>query len=614
MTTNYVAMARMGLYAFILAALAIALLTGVAAAQDAPVTPAQSETPDILGGREAEPGAWPWQVALVSSLEENAFNGQFCGGTLIDDEWVLTAAHCVDGTENSLIYVLVGGHYLSHGGTRVRAADIIQHADYDPTMLHNDVALIRLSTPVTYTPISLYQTVTGTTELDYMRATVIGWGAKNVIADWFYYYYEYPDALREVALPLVSREQCQRNTYYPVTDKMICAGYETLTKGACYGDSGGPLMVQRADASWAQIGIVSWGPSGCMSEGQYDVYTRVSSYYDWITTCTTNPDALMCRGGDGYEPDNSAAEAQPLAAPVTHQMHTFHEVGDQDWVRFDVEEGKQYLFLTAHITETVQPIRTIIWLFDADGHTPITYTEGTDPQLAPYDPDFTQLARLVWTADRTGPIYVSVEPLPSLYGSVFGPQTRYWLTIGEQEETFLPVISVPAPPPVPTPDNDDFAQPVEVTPLPFSHSLNTTNATVAADDPVLCISSRGDATVWYRLVAPSTGTLTVNTFGSAYDTVLAVFSGTRGALTPLACNDDYTSLQSQVMLTVTAGETYYIEVAGFAFSSAATVKDTTLTQGETRRGGMLSLSAELGTAPIATPIPAPIPTPIVPVP
>lgn len=78
-------------------------------AQDAPtVTPAQSDSPDILGGREAQPGAWPWQVALLRRLEPNPFLGQFCGGTLIAEDWVLTAAHCVEGVEPYFIDVLVG--------------------------------------------------------------------------------------------------------------------------------------------------------------------------------------------------------------------------------------------------------------------------------------------------------------------------------------------------------------------------------------------------------------------------------------------------------------------------------------------------------------------------
>jgi secreted trypsin-like serine protease len=471
MTTNYAAWAKMGLFALFLAlALVASLLVERVTAQEAPATPvapAQAEAPDILGGREAEPGAWPWQVALVSSFQDNAYLGQICGGTLIGAEWVLTAAHCVNNKEPSFIEALVGAHRLSDTGERVKVAQIIQHADYDPTQLDNDLALLRLSAPVTYTPISLYQAITGATELDFMRATVIGWGAKSVTFDWFFISFEYSDALREVSLPLVSQAQCRQNLYYEdITDNMLCAGYETLSKGTCYGDSGGPLMVQKPDASWAQIGIVSWGPSECVASGQYDVYTRVSRYYDWITTCMANPDATACRGGDEYEPDNSPAEAQQLAAPIVNQMHTFHEAGDQDWVRFDVEAGKEYLFVTGRITDTVAPLRTILWLFDANGYTPITYTEGVNWWESYYGSGFTESARIVWKADRTGPIYVSVELLPYLYGQDYGVQTRYWLTIGAYAEHFLPAVQGPVETPTAAP-TDAFGNPI-VTPYPAS--------------------------------------------------------------------------------------------------------------------------------------------------
>ena len=483
MTTKYAAVVRMGLCAFCFAAVAMGavLFAGMAAAQEspsAPVAPAQPAAPDILGGREADPGAWPWQVALVSSFQSNAYLGQFCGGTLIDDDWVLTAAHCTDGTEASFIDVLVGAHTLSSSGTRIRAAEIVQHADFDPTLLDNDLALIRLSSPVTYTPISLYQAVPGATEWDYMRATVIGWGIKNIT----WWSYDYADALREVSLPLVSKAQCQRNQYYnTITDNMICAGYETLSKGACYGDSGGPLMVQQPDASWMQIGIVSWGPSGCLATGEYDVYTRISRYSDWIATCMADPDAMACRGGDGYEPDNSAATAQQLAAPIVNQMHTFHESGDQDWVRFDVEAGKEYLFLTARITNTVAPLTTILWLFEADGHTPITYTEG----VSWWDPLFGYVAlgatQLVWEADRTGPVYASVELLPNLYEQEYGAQTRYWLTVGEYTKFFLPVIAAPPPTPASPLCTDLFGNTVLCpTPVPVAPIIVTPAPAVPA--------------------------------------------------------------------------------------------------------------------------------------
>ena len=521
-----------------------------------------AHAPDILGGREAQPGAYPWQVALIDPLQPNTYAGQFCGGSLIDEEWVLTAAHCVEGKEPSLIDVLVGAHRLSDSGTRIPGAQVIPHPGYDPTQLDHDLALIRLSTPVTYTPISLYQTISGTSEFDHLRATVIGWGAKE-ISGWSAVY---PDALREVSLPLVDPTRCQQSTEV-ITDAMLCAGYETLTMGACYGDSGGPLMVQQPNGSWTQIGIVSWGPYGCIASGMYDVFTRVSSYWEWITACTTDPN--RCLGGDSFEPDNHSTDAQQMNGALLHQMHTFHEEGDQDWVRMEVEEGKEYLFLTGSITDTAPTLHTVLWLFDSDARTPITYTEGLAPQTDwwwfPWGktPRFETSAHLIWKADRTGSIYVSVELLPGLYGQTYGPYTRYWLTIGEHSRAFLPFIAAPGIPLAPVPANDDFASPVEVTPLPFNHQIDTTRATQANDDPSLCAGEES-ATVWYRFVPPSAGTLTVDTFGSSYDTVLAVFTGERGALTIQACNDDSSGGQSEVTLSVAEGQTYFIEAASYS--------------------------------------------------
>ena len=173
--------------------------------------------------------------------------------------------------------------------------------------------------------------------------------------------------------------------------------------------------------------------------------------------------------------------------------------------------------------------------------------------------------------------------------------------------TFTPT-STPVPP-----ANDDLANPVDAMPVPFSHTLDTVNATTADDDPTLCTGSQGGATVWYRFIAPSTGTLTANTFNSDYDTVLAVFSGERGALTRLACNDDYESLQSRVTLSVTAGTTYLIEVADYYTydSSAEKPGVDALPQPasapiNTSLGGHLRLGVEFAGDATPTPTPTPI--------
>jgi hypothetical protein len=123
------------------------------------------------------------------------------------------------------------------------------------------------------------------------------------------------------------------------------------------------------------------------------------------------------------------------------------------------------------------------------------------------------------------------------------------------------VLSVVTPPP-----NDDFDSPVIITTLPYAHTQTTAGAGVAPDEPVpSCGPGALVATVWYRYTASSTGTVRFDTTGSSYDTVLLAYTGTRGNLTEVACNDDSGGgLQSRIDLPVTAGTTYHIVVDGFA--------------------------------------------------
>jgi len=112
--------------------------------------------------------------------------------------------------------------------------------------------------------------------------------------------------------------------------------------------------------------------------------------------------------------------------------------------------------------------------------------------------------------------------------------------------------------------NDDFNNAFVISSVPYSNSQDTTGATTATDDPhFTCVSGQKYNTVWYRYTPTASGIFTVNTFGSSYDTVLAIWTGTRGALQSKACNDDTGGLQSQVLVPVSAGTTYYIEVAGY---------------------------------------------------
>ena len=227
------------------------------------------------GKVEAVPGAQPWMVALVDSGTSNAYNGQFCGASLIHREWVLTAAHCLEGTRANEIDVVIDRHQLSsNAGERIRVAQIIMHPDYVDD--DHDIALLRLSKPATKgTIIPLITAATDHLDADGIMARVTGWGVLSEEGD------DAPDKLHGVDVPIVADAVC-KNAYEPgdIGRYEICA--RDLQGGAdsCYGDSGGPMIVPNANKTgFLQAGIVSWG-EGCGLS--YGVYTRLTEYEGWI--------------------------------------------------------------------------------------------------------------------------------------------------------------------------------------------------------------------------------------------------------------------------------------------------------------------------------------------
>ena len=236
-----------------------------------------SSWPTIIGGSEADPSDWPWMAALVES--NLYYYDSVCGGSLVAPQWIITAAHCVqDFNGNTIkpseIDVVLGVHDLSKDtGERIKVKRIIVHPTYavedDP-----DIALLELEDSVSIDPVSLY---TGNDSLAGVMATVLGWG--TTATD------NYSDTLQEVEMPVVSNEVCNlafSEVEIPITEYMLCAGYNEGGKDSCQGDSGGPLVVQ-VDGQWKLAGIVSFGPPGdCAQPGFYGVYTRISSVIDFI--------------------------------------------------------------------------------------------------------------------------------------------------------------------------------------------------------------------------------------------------------------------------------------------------------------------------------------------
>lgn len=428
-------------------------LTNVAHAQGVdpgqPISPAvapnQISQPDIVGGREAEPGAWPWQVALIVHSYDQAYNGFFCGGSLISDRWVLTAAHCVDGVEGSQIDVLTGAHRLSENQTRIQAKRVLVYPTEDIFAFDGDLALIELSQPVTLTASTLYTVTGGETEVAYKQATVTGWGDSDP-SSWAGVF---PDALHEVSLPLVDLATCSDAWGSYVNSNWLCAGYSQMTKGPCYGDSGGPLMVQDPKGNWLQVGIVSFGASGCVGSSAPSVFVRVAAYADWIQKCSVAPDSPECNGADIYEPDDRAAQARSYADFGVTESHTFHVDGDQDWLKFPAKAGSRYLIQTwRELTYTVA-VNTVVWLYGDEGRTALTYNVGTTESVFPPPEDTGPIlnSRLVWQATTDGDLYVSVENYmtqPVSWVPTFGSKARYAIRIDElAQAAYLPLVQRP---------------------------------------------------------------------------------------------------------------------------------------------------------------------------
>ncbi|XP_055679941.1 venom protease-like [Lutzomyia longipalpis] len=232
----------------------------------------------IVGGQAAGVNEFPWMARL------SYFNRFYCGGMLINDRYVLTAAHCVKGFMWFMIRVTFGEHDRCNETFRPETRFVLRAIvnDFSFTNFNNDIALLRLNDRVPITdfirPICLPNPKA--TDASYIgrKAIATGWGTLKEEGK--------PSCiLQEVEVPVISNERCVSETNYTqkmITNNMLCAGYPGVgQKDSCQGDSGGPLAMQREDKRYELIGIVSWG-NGCARPNYPGVYTRVTRFVEWI--------------------------------------------------------------------------------------------------------------------------------------------------------------------------------------------------------------------------------------------------------------------------------------------------------------------------------------------
>lgn len=241
----------------------------------------------VIGGSNAVPNSWPWQILLKTD------GRRMCGGSIISPYWVVTASHCVNdprsGRTNSAsrISVVVGEHSSysrDQYEKEYRASQVIAHPGFSFRHMQNDVALIRLSSPIAFNkgaqPICLPSAPARVGQGCY----ITGWGRANRNIQSMHH------TLQQAKMPVVDQRTCgyymRHIAPFPIGASSLCSGYGGGRISGCQGDSGGPFVCHNG-RNWELHGAVSWGSQNCSNRrNEYTVYANIYNLKSWISSKT----------------------------------------------------------------------------------------------------------------------------------------------------------------------------------------------------------------------------------------------------------------------------------------------------------------------------------------
>lgn len=240
--------------------------------------------PRIVGGQKAEADQFPHQATIArrtSSFGQYIYQ-QICGASVISDRWLVTAAHCLPYLTNLMtrgqFRGIIGTHNLGHEGRRqvVTFEKAIPHPSYTSRSHSHDIGLVKTTAPMFESSSVKYAKLPKQGERFSGMAIATGHGKTSTTGG-------ESDALLHVDIEIRGAKPCYERYgpgYNP--QAMICAGGRAARKATCMGDSGGPYVQRSSDGRWTLIGLTSFGPRDCATPFVPVVFTRVSSYVDWI--------------------------------------------------------------------------------------------------------------------------------------------------------------------------------------------------------------------------------------------------------------------------------------------------------------------------------------------